>query len=164
MISDYCKQSIPFLGWTVFSQWNGFKKRNSQFFFWHALIINEVSEVVLFQSQFQLFFSINVRIDGWINPFIMMSSAQYLPNLQVRFWHSNLTNHDSLYYIIYRWLDCESHGVNCIIARHTQDVDVLAILDFQRPCFCCETPALYPINLLNNHKGRGRKLERPRRL
>ena len=90
MISDYCKQSIPFLGWTVFSQWNGFKKRNSQFFFWHALIINEVSEVVLFQSQFQLF-SINVRIDGWINPYYDVVGKVNIFLIQVRFWHSNLT-------------------------------------------------------------------------
>jgi len=60
--------------------------------------MNEVSEVVLFQSQFQLF-SINVRIDGWINPYYDVVGKVNIFLIQVRFWHSNLTNQDSLYYI-----------------------------------------------------------------
>ena len=46
--------------------------------------------------------------------------------------------------------------------RPPQDVD--AVLDFQIPCFRPETPALYPRSFVTNHKGRGRKLGRPRRL
>ena len=46
--------------------------------------------------------------------------------------------------------------------RPPQDVDVLAVLDFQIPCFRPETPALYIRSLLTNLEGRGRKLGRPR--
>ena len=39
--------------------------------------------------------------------------------------------------------------------RPPQDVDVLAVLYFQIPCFRPETPALYPRSLLTNNEGRG---------
>jgi len=49
------------------------------------------------------------------------------------------------------------------VFRPPQDVDVLAVLDFQIPCFRPETPVLYPRRLLTNHEGHVRKLGRPRR-
>ena len=53
---------------------------------------------------------------------------------------------------------------NCVSIRPPRDVDVLAVLDFQIPCFRPETPGLYPRSLPTNHECRGRKLGRPRRL
>ena len=45
--------------------------------------------------------------------------------------------------------------------RPLQDVDVLAVLDFQIPCFRTETPPPYPKWLLTNQEGLGRKLGHP---
>ena len=45
-----------------------------------------------------------------------------------------------------------------------QDVDVLAVLDFQIPCLRSETHAFYPRSLLTNHEGQGQKLGRPWRI
>ena len=41
-----------------------------------------------------------------------------------------------------------------VSTRPPQDVDVIAVLDFQIPCFRPETPALYPRSLLTNHEKR----------
>ena len=49
----------------------------------------------------------------------------------------------------------------CLLIRPPQDVDVLAVVDFQIPCYRPETPALYPRRLLINHEGPGRTLGRP---
>ena len=53
---------------------------------------------------------------------------------------------------------------NCVSIRPPRDVDVLAVLDFQIPCFRPESPALNPSILLTNQEAHGRKLGRPRRL
>ena len=48
-----------------------------------------------------------------------------------------------------------------ISTRPPQDVDVLAVLDFQIPFSRPETPGFYPRCLLTKHEGRGHKLGRP---
>ena len=42
-----------------------------------------------------------------------------------------------------------------VTGRSPQDVDVLAVLDFEIPRFRPETPGIYPRCLLTNHKGHG---------
>ena len=48
------------------------------------------------------------------------------------------------------------------LTRPPQYVDVLAVLDFQIPCFRPETPGFYPRCLLTKHEGHERKLGGPR--
>ena len=49
------------------------------------------------------------------------------------------------------------NDISDILIRPSQEVDVLAVLDFQIPCFRPETPAFYARSELTNHEGRGRE-------
>ena len=44
-----------------------------------------------------------------------------------------------------------------LLVRPLQDVDVLAVLDFQISCFRPKSPALYPKSLPANHERHGKK-------